>query len=187
MSLCFPTKMIWIGALEKYDGRKLWKIKNQKANPYIFKFKKKLSAERNFIHKWINSQYSVHKVKFKKLFSYFNFWKYNSVSLLFLMELLINILHKYTRIQIHMYFLVFGTLVTPFMHHRWCFLGHGSFHRERDSGCRIFFFCFGRIAWLSGILVPWLGVEPESLALEAWSLNHWTTGEIPCQTFRRSS
>ena len=71
MSLCFPTKMIWIAALEKYDGKKLREIKNQKTNPYIFKFKKQLSAERNFNHKWINSQYSVLKVKFKQLFFLF--------------------------------------------------------------------------------------------------------------------
>ena len=30
-----------------------------------------------------------------------------------------------------------------------------------------------------GILVPWPGIEPMSLALEAWSLNHWTTREVP--------
>ena len=31
----------------------------------------------------------------------------------------------------------------------------------------------------SGILVPWPGIELESPALEAWSLNHWTTREAP--------
>ena len=30
-----------------------------------------------------------------------------------------------------------------------------------------------------GILVPWPGIESMSLALEAWSLNHWTTREVP--------
>ena len=30
-----------------------------------------------------------------------------------------------------------------------------------------------------GILVPQLGIEPMPLALEAWSLNHWTSREVP--------
>ena len=29
------------------------------------------------------------------------------------------------------------------------------------------------------ILVPWPGIEPAPPALEAWSLNDWTTGEVP--------
>ena len=42
-----------------------------------------------------------------------------------------------------------------------------------------FHFCFFFLTATCGmacrILVPWLGVEPTSLALEAQSLNHWTT------------
>ena len=30
-----------------------------------------------------------------------------------------------------------------------------------------------------GILVSWPRIEPAPLALEAWSLNHWTTREVP--------
>ena len=30
-----------------------------------------------------------------------------------------------------------------------------------------------------GILVPWPGIKPAPLALEAQSLNHWTTREVP--------
>ena len=30
-----------------------------------------------------------------------------------------------------------------------------------------------------GILVPWPGIEPASITLEAWSLNPWTTKEVP--------
>ena len=30
-----------------------------------------------------------------------------------------------------------------------------------------------------GILVPQAGIEPRPLALVAWSLNHWTTREVP--------
>ena len=29
------------------------------------------------------------------------------------------------------------------------------------------------------ILVPWLGIKPPLLAIEAWSLNHWTAREVP--------
>ena len=29
------------------------------------------------------------------------------------------------------------------------------------------------------ILVPWPGIEPRPTALEVWSLNHWTTREVP--------
>ena len=28
-------------------------------------------------------------------------------------------------------------------------------------------------------LVPWLGIKPRPPALEAWSLSHWTTREVP--------
>ena len=30
-----------------------------------------------------------------------------------------------------------------------------------------------------GILVPWLGIEPVAPALEAQSLNYWTTRDVP--------
>ena len=30
-----------------------------------------------------------------------------------------------------------------------------------------------------GMLVPWLGIKPAPPALEAQSLNHWTTREVP--------
>ena len=33
------------------------------------------------------------------------------------------------------------------------------------------------------ILVPWLGIEPTPPPLEAWSLNHWTTREVPTSHF----
>ena len=33
-------------------------------------------------------------------------------------------------------------------------------------------------------LVPWLGIEHIPLALEVWSLNYWTTREIPIGNFR---
>ena len=33
--------------------------------------------------------------------------------------------------------------------------------------------------WACGILVPQPGIEPTSPAVEAWSLNHWTTREVP--------
>ena len=33
--------------------------------------------------------------------------------------------------------------------------------------------------WPCGVLVPWPGLEPMPLALEVWSLNYSTTGEIP--------
>ena len=34
-----------------------------------------------------------------------------------------------------------------------------------------------------GILVPQLGIKPMMSAVEVWSLNHWTTGEVPQVTF----
>ena len=34
-----------------------------------------------------------------------------------------------------------------------------------------------------GILVAQLGIEPTSLALEAWSLNQWTAKEAPNSFF----
>ena len=40
-----------------------------------------------------------------------------------------------------------------------------------------FFFFFGLTA--CGILAPWPGIEPMPSALAAWSLNHWTSREVP--------
>ena len=42
--------------------------------------------------------------------------------------------------------------------------------------------CFWLHHMVCGTLVPWHGIEPASLALEAWSLNHWTTREVPIVT-----
>ena len=42
-----------------------------------------------------------------------------------------------------------------------------------------FFKKFGRTLQLVGILVPWPGIEPGPLAVEAQSPNHWTTREFP--------
>ena len=42
-------------------------------------------------------------------------------------------------------------------------------------------FLFGHIA-ACGILVPWSGIEPVSLEVEAWSPNDWTTREVPRQS-----
>ena len=41
-----------------------------------------------------------------------------------------------------------------------------------------FFFFFLLHVEAHGILVPRQGIKPMSLALEAWSLNHWTTREV---------
>ena len=41
----------------------------------------------------------------------------------------------------------------------------------------IFSFLFGHSA--CEILVPWPGITPVPLAVEAWSLNHWITREVP--------
>ena len=35
------------------------------------------------------------------------------------------------------------------------------------------------------ILVPQPGIEPVSPAVEVWSLNHWTTREVPKQIFKK--
>ena len=42
----------------------------------------------------------------------------------------------------------------------------------------LYFFFFGHTA-KCGILVPWPGIKPVSSALQIWSLNHWTTREVP--------
>ena len=34
-----------------------------------------------------------------------------------------------------------------------------------------------------GILDPRPGIKPISLARQAWSLNHWTAGEVPTKPF----
>ena len=37
---------------------------------------------------------------------------------------------------------------------------------------------FGHSTWHVG-LVPQPGIKPESPVVEVWSLNHWTTREVP--------
>ena len=47
----------------------------------------------------------------------------------------------------------------------------------------VLFFTFWLSATEYGIFVLWLGIEPAPTALEAWSLNHWTTREVPIFNF----
>ena len=48
----------------------------------------------------------------------------------------------------------------------------------------LFFFA---VPLACGILAPQLGIEPVPLALEAWSLNHWTTREVHLQCLTPSA
>ena len=48
----------------------------------------------------------------------------------------------------------------------------------------VFFFFFWPHWVACGILVPWPGIEPESLAVRAPSPNHWTARELPHLVFR---
>ena len=57
-------------------------------------------------------------------------------------------------------------------------ISHGIFHAHYT-----FFFFFWPRCVLCGILVPQQGIRPMPPALEAWSLNHWTTREVPPHTF----
>ena len=48
----------------------------------------------------------------------------------------------------------------------------------------VLFVCLFLPHWEArGILVHWTGIEPMLLVLEAWSLNHWTTREVPVSCF----
>ena len=40
------------------------------------------------------------------------------------------------------------------------------------------FTLFGCTKWPCRVLVPGPGIQPVPPALEAWSLNHWTTSEV---------
>ena len=52
----------------------------------------------------------------------------------------------------------------------------------------LYFFCFVLPCPAAcGILVPWAGIEPMSHPVEAQSLNHWTTREVPCLYFLKTS
>ena len=46
-------------------------------------------------------------------------------------------------------------------------------------------FCFGPHCLACGVLVPWSGMEPPPAAMEAQSLNHWATKEVPWTRFQR--
>ena len=51
---------------------------------------------------------------------------------------------------------------------------------EGDGGTRSHsFFFFSLDVPACRILVPQPGIEPKLTALEEWSLNHWTTKEVP--------
>ena len=39
------------------------------------------------------------------------------------------------------------------------------------------------LSWGMWDLVPWLGIEPRSPALGAWTLNHWTSEEVPIMLY----
>ena len=55
--------------------------------------------------------------------------------------------------------------------------------KTRDTVLLIFFKTLKKFFWpchtTYGILVPWPGIKPLPPAVEAWSLNHWTTREVP--------
>ena len=51
----------------------------------------------------------------------------------------------------------------------------------------IFIYLFRPYYMACGILVPWPGIEPAPLALEAWSLNHWATREFPLYNYFKPS
>ena len=48
---------------------------------------------------------------------------------------------------------------------------------------RIFSCVMRTLSWGMWDLVPWSGIEPGPLALEAWSLSHWNTREVPVVWF----
>ena len=45
------------------------------------------------------------------------------------------------------------------------------------------FVCFYCTTWAYAILAPRPGIESMPPAVEAWSLNHWTTREVPLHFF----
>ena len=68
-----------------------------------------------------------------------------------------------------------------------CFLAkrrHQCFYK--DSDWLIYFIGTGFFFWPRlagyGILVPQTGIKPAAPAVEAQSLNHWTTRELPVDT-----
>ena len=61
-----------------------------------------------------------------------------------------------------------------------CPIHHVAVHHRRLF---VFCFLFGCASLARGILVRWPGIELTSPALEAQSLNHWTTGDVPALVF----
>ena len=53
----------------------------------------------------------------------------------------------------------------------------------REIYIHYLFFFFWSPCRACEILVPWPGIEPGSLALGVWSLNHWTTREVTSLSF----
>ena len=54
-----------------------------------------------------------------------------------------------------------------------------SFEKKKKS---IYLAALG-LSCLMWVLVPWPGIEPRVTAMEAWSLNHWTTREAPVKLY----
>ena len=64
------------------------------------------------------------------------------------------------------------SLLTPFLHF--------FYHFPPPFLLLFSFFLF---FFFVGSLVPRPEIEPKPPAVEAWSLNHWTTGEVPLHPF----
>ena len=59
-----------------------------------------------------------------------------------------------------------------------CKPGQEQNHKHRN-GCVFFNITFFFSHMTYGILVPQPGIKPVPCAVEAWSLNHWITREVP--------
>ena len=60
---------------------------------------------------------------------------------------------------------------------------HRVGHDWNDLALTNYYYYFRLCHVAYGILVPWPGFKPGPPAVEVWSLNHWTTREVPIDSF----
>ena len=112
-------------------------------------------------HHTYSSTFCFLRCKCDFLTSYYERWCNNSLS--------------FTHTHLHLHILL---ILSPILHYNCIVILFRSFIFFKDI-IFFFFLIFWTCPVACRILVPQPGMGPTSPAVEVWSLNHWTTREVP--------